>query len=94
MLRHEDGTFALPDEAIPVLVEEETSVFYAAGAFAMVPPDILAPTVELMRTGRGAGFDVLGAHTIEALERMTGPKDRRCRLRDRREFHDPRRRLS
>jgi SAM-dependent methyltransferase len=73
LIHHDAGKFVLPDEAIPVLVEEETSVFYAAGAFAMVPPDILAPTVELLRTGRGAGFDSLGAHTIEALERMAGP---------------------
>ena len=76
MLGFTDGAFSIPDAAVPVLVDENTSPFYAAGAFAMLTDDQLEPTLGLMRTGFGGGFDAIGSHSIDALERMTGPSHR------------------
>jgi SAM-dependent methyltransferase len=73
LLDYEDGVFELPAQAIPVLVDSETSPFYAAGSFATMPPDFVQPTIDLLRTGSGAGYGSMSSHELEAMERITGP---------------------
>jgi 2-polyprenyl-3-methyl-5-hydroxy-6-metoxy-1,4-benzoquinol methylase len=71
-----DGeTFHLPDEAVPVLVDEEGSLMFAAGAFQgfAAAPDVVDRLADAFRTGVGLTYDDRGASTAHAVERMLGP---------------------
>ena len=77
LLDHDDGRFSLPEEANPVLVDEQGSLFFAAGVFrGSFPPWLIDAVVGLFRSGRGADFDAFGDDMAEAVERLAGPFNR------------------
>ena len=70
-----DGVqFTLPEEAIPVLADEDTSLFFAAGAFGE-PHDasFVSELADAFRTGIGLPYDRLGPSGAHRTERMLGP---------------------
>lgn len=74
-----DGdTFALPAEAVPVLADETTSLWFAAGAFqgGTVHPEVVDALVEAFRSGIGLSYDDLGPSAAHRVERMLGPWSR------------------
>jgi len=76
LVRSEDGeTFELPAEAVPVLVEEQTSEWFSAGAFFgnVIPPEATEALVESFRTGMGLTYEQLGPSAAHGLERMLAP---------------------
>lgn len=76
LLETPDGEcFELPREAGPVLAEEETSPWFAAGAFegGVVHPEVLDRLAEAFRTGIGLSYDDLGPSAAHRVERMLGP---------------------
>lgn len=71
-----DGvTFELPPEAVPVMADEEGSVWFAAGAFTggVAPPEVVDRLAEAFRTGVGLSYDDLGPSAAHNVERMLGP---------------------
>ncbi|MDJ0959137.1 MAG: class I SAM-dependent methyltransferase [Acidimicrobiia bacterium] len=77
VLSHDDGRFELPPEGVPVLVDEATSLFFAAGAFgATFPSELIDTVIGLFETGRGADYDSLGDDMAMIVERLTGPFNR------------------
>ncbi|HZU74541.1 MAG TPA: class I SAM-dependent methyltransferase [Acidimicrobiales bacterium] len=76
LLRSEDGAhFELPVEAEPVLVDEGSSLWFAAGAFrgAAAAPEVVDRLAEAFATGRGLTYDDQGPSVAHAVERMLGP---------------------
>jgi SAM-dependent methyltransferase len=75
LVASDDGvTFALAPEAVPVLVDEDTSVMFAAGAFgAPMDPSIVDELADAFRTGVGLPYDRLGPSGAHRTERMLGP---------------------
>jgi 2-polyprenyl-3-methyl-5-hydroxy-6-metoxy-1,4-benzoquinol methylase len=74
----EDGVapdrFELTPAAQAVLVDEDGSLFFAAGAFSEPPaPDLVADLAECFRTGIGLPYDRLGPSGAHRTERMLGP---------------------
>jgi SAM-dependent methyltransferase len=79
LVRSEDGeTFELPPEAVPVLVDDRSSVWYAAGAFtgAAAAPDVTDRLAEAFRTGRGLRYDDLGPEGARSVEQLLAPWSR------------------
>src|SRR5579859_149243 len=71
-----DGeVFELSPEAAAVLVDEKTSLWFAAGAFqgAVASPDVVDRLADAFRTGVGLSYDDLGPSAAHAVERMLGP---------------------
>lgn len=74
-----DGNvFEMPPEAVPVLADEEGSLWFAAGAFAggAAPPDVVDRLADAFHTGRGLTYDDLGPTGAHQVERMLGPWSR------------------
>ena len=75
LVASDDGQhFTLLPEAIPVLADEETSLFFAAGAFGE-PHDasFVSELADAFRTGIGLPYDRLGPSGAHRTERMLGP---------------------
>jgi SAM-dependent methyltransferase len=71
-----DGTrFRLSPEAASVLAEEDTSLFFAAGAFhgGVAPPEVVDRLAEAFRTGIGLSYDDLGPSAAHGVERQLAP---------------------
>jgi SAM-dependent methyltransferase len=75
LIASDDGlTFALAPEARPVLVDEDSSVSFAAGAFgAPLDPSVVDELADAFRTGVGLPYDRLGPSGAHRTERMLGP---------------------
>jgi 2-polyprenyl-3-methyl-5-hydroxy-6-metoxy-1,4-benzoquinol methylase len=79
LVESRDGeVFLLSSEAAALLADEETSLWFAAGAFegAAVPPEVVERLAESFRTGAGLTFDDLGPAAAKKIERMLGPWSR------------------
>lgn len=79
LLTTPDGeVFALPPEAVPVLVDDRTSAWFAAGAFfgSAAPPDVVDGIADAFRTGIGLSYDQLGPAAAHQVERLLGPGTR------------------
>lgn len=71
---HDEDRFELTDTAAAVLVDEEESLFFAAGAFGAPPaPDFVDDLAEAFRTGRGLPYDRQGPAGAHRTARMLGP---------------------
>lgn len=70
--------FALPPEAVPVLADEDRSLWFAAGAFSggAAAPDVVDRLADAFRSGRGLSYDDLGPSAAHQVERMLGPWSR------------------
>jgi 2-polyprenyl-3-methyl-5-hydroxy-6-metoxy-1,4-benzoquinol methylase len=70
--------FELSREGAAVLADEETSLWFAAGAFqgAAVPAEVLDRLEEAFRTGVGFPYDALGPAGAHHVERMLAPWSR------------------
>lgn len=70
-----DGvTFALNDAAREVLVDEDTSIIYSAGAFGPpLSPQVVGSIIEAFRTGRGPSYDERGAEAAHQTAAMSAP---------------------
>lgn len=75
LVASDDGeTFVLAPEAVPVLVDEQGSTAFAAGAFgAPMDPSIVDELADAFRTGLGLPYDRLGPSGAHRTERMLGP---------------------
>ena len=75
LLASEDGeTFELTPEGVEVLVAEDTSLAFAAGAFtAPVDASVVDGIAEAFRTGIGLSYDQLGPAGAHQTERSLGP---------------------
>jgi SAM-dependent methyltransferase len=75
LLVSDDGVaFTLTDAGTQVLVDEETSVLFAAGAFTGgVDADFVDDLADAFRTGVGMPYDRLGPSGAHRTERMLGP---------------------
>lgn len=76
LLDTDDGeTFTLSPEAAAVLADEESSLWFAAGAFqgGVAPPEIVDRLAEAFRSGVGLSYDDLGPSAAHHVERMLGP---------------------
>jgi 2-polyprenyl-3-methyl-5-hydroxy-6-metoxy-1,4-benzoquinol methylase len=74
-----DGTsFELGTEAAAVLADEQTSLWFSAGAFqgGVAPPDVVDRLAESFRSGIGLTYDDLGPSAAHAVERMLAPWSR------------------
>jgi hypothetical protein len=70
----EEDRFELTPAGRAVLVDEDSSLFFAAGAFSEPPaPDLVADLAECFRTGIGLPYDRLGPSGAHRTERMLGP---------------------
>ncbi|HET6965305.1 MAG TPA: methyltransferase domain-containing protein [Acidimicrobiales bacterium] len=81
LLTTADGErFELPAEAVPVLVDESESLWFAAGAFngGVAPPEVVNRLAEAFRTGVGLSYDDLGPSAAHEVERMLGPWTRQA----------------
>ena len=79
LLQSTDGeTFSLPPEAVPVLADETSSVWFAAGAFqgGVAAPEVVDRLADAFRTGIGLSYDDLGPSAAHNVERMLGPWSR------------------
>lgn len=69
-----DDRFELTRAGRAVLVDEDGSLFFAAGAFSEPPaPELVADLAECFRTGIGLPYDRLGPSGAHRTERMLGP---------------------
>jgi 2-polyprenyl-3-methyl-5-hydroxy-6-metoxy-1,4-benzoquinol methylase len=71
----EDGErFRLTDVQRVVLADEDTSLFFSAGAFGgPLPPEVVDGVAEAFRTGVGLPYDALGPGGAHTVERMLAP---------------------
>lgn len=70
----EADRFELTPAGRAVLVDEDGSLFFAAGAFSEPPaPDLVADLADCFRTGIGLPYDRLGPSGAHRTERMLGP---------------------
>jgi SAM-dependent methyltransferase len=79
LLTTTDGeVFRLPAEGVPVLVNEEGSLYFAAGAFpgCAAPPDVVDRLADAFRTGHGMRYEDLGPGGAQTIERMLAPWSR------------------
>jgi len=79
LLESGDGEqFELTPEAAAVLADEESSLWFAAGAFqgGVAAPDVVERLADAFRTGVGLSYDDLGPSAAHAVERMLGPWSR------------------
>lgn len=66
--------FSLAPEAVPVLVDEDASTAFAAGAFGgPLDASVIDELAEAFRTGIGLPYDRLGPSGAHRTERMLGP---------------------
>lgn len=66
--------FELSRAGQAVLVDEDSSLFFAAGAFSeLAPPDLVDDLAEAFRTGVGLPYDRQGPRGAHRTERMLGP---------------------
>jgi 2-polyprenyl-3-methyl-5-hydroxy-6-metoxy-1,4-benzoquinol methylase len=71
-----DGlTFELTDEGAEVLADDESSLWFAAGAFHgnVAPPEVVDRLAGAFRDGRGLSYDDLGPNAAHHVERMLAP---------------------
>jgi SAM-dependent methyltransferase len=75
LLASNDGeSFELTPEGAAVLAQEDTSLFFAAGAFtAPFEPSVLDDLADAFRTGIGLPYDRLGPNGAHSTERSLGP---------------------
>jgi 2-polyprenyl-3-methyl-5-hydroxy-6-metoxy-1,4-benzoquinol methylase len=76
LLESPDGSvFELAPEAQAVLVDEEGSLWFAAGAFygGVATPDVVDRLADAFRTGAGLSYDDQGPSAAHRVERMLGP---------------------
>lgn len=75
LLQSTDGeVFELSPEGVEVLVAEETSLAFSAGAFtAPVNPEVIDGVADAFRTGIGLSYDQLGPSGAHSTERQLGP---------------------
>jgi 2-polyprenyl-3-methyl-5-hydroxy-6-metoxy-1,4-benzoquinol methylase len=75
LVRSDDGEhFALDDAGTAVLADEESSIFFAAGAFSSLYDAQFADDLaESFRTGRGMPYDRRGPGGAHQTERSLGP---------------------
>ena len=76
LVRSDDGlNFELPPEAVPVLADDRTSLWFAAGAFHgySASPEVVDALAEAFRSGVGLTYDQLGPAGAHQVERMLGP---------------------
>jgi 2-polyprenyl-3-methyl-5-hydroxy-6-metoxy-1,4-benzoquinol methylase len=78
LVEHDPGggtdRFELTRAGKAVLVDEDSSLFFAAGAFSTPPPpDLVDDYAECFRTGVGLPYDRLGPNGAHRTERMLGP---------------------
>jgi 2-polyprenyl-3-methyl-5-hydroxy-6-metoxy-1,4-benzoquinol methylase len=74
-----DGdTFSLGAEAAAVLADEDSSLWFAAGAFhgGAATPDVVDALADAFRTGVGLTYDQLGPSAAHQVERMLAPWSR------------------
>lgn len=79
LLSSADGAvFELPEEAVPVLADEEGSLYFAAGAFpgCAAPPEVVDRLADAFRTGQGISYEDLGPSGAQTIERMLAPWSR------------------
>ena len=70
----DDDRFELTAAGAAVLADEESSLFFAAGAFGSPPaPDYVDDLAEAFRTGLGLPYDRQGPAGVHRTERMLGP---------------------
>lgn len=70
----EGDRFELSRAGQAVLVDEDTSLFFAAGAFSdPMPPDLVDDLADAFRTGIGLPYDRQGPRGAHRTERMLGP---------------------
>jgi SAM-dependent methyltransferase len=68
------GTFELPAEHVPVLVDEDSPMFVTGLLEGAIPDLIMIPRVlEAFRTGKGIPYDRYPAETFDSIERGTRP---------------------
>ncbi|MDQ3147605.1 MAG: SAM-dependent methyltransferase, partial [Actinomycetota bacterium] len=66
--------FELTPAGSAVLADDDTSLAFAAGAFAgPLPPDVVEGLAEAFRTGIGLPYDRMGPSGAHRTERMLGP---------------------
>jgi SAM-dependent methyltransferase len=69
-----DGTYELPADHVPVLVDENSPAFLSGLVEGAVPDILMIPTViERFKTGKGIPYDRYPAETFEGIERGTRP---------------------
>ena len=69
-----DDHYTLTPVGSAVLVEEETSLAFAAGAFAeVISSDVVGRLADAFKTGVGLSYDELGPAGAHRTERMLGP---------------------
>jgi 2-polyprenyl-3-methyl-5-hydroxy-6-metoxy-1,4-benzoquinol methylase len=71
-----DGlTFELTEEGAEVLANDDTSLWFAAGAFhgGVAPPDVVDRLAAAFADGRGLSYDDLGPSAAHSVERMLAP---------------------
>ena len=75
LLASDDGErFELRPEGVEVMVAEETSLAFAAGAFTALPdPAVIDGLAEAFRTGVGLTYDELGPAEAHQTERSLAP---------------------
>lgn len=76
LLDSPDGTtFEMSEESAEVLAQDETSLWFAAGAFlgGVAPPDVVDRLADAFRTGQGLSYDDLGPSAAHGVERMLAP---------------------
>ncbi len=78
LLASPDGErFTLPTEAVPVLADETSSLWFAAGAFhGTLHPEVVDALADAFRSGIGLSYDDLGPSAAHRVERMLGPWSR------------------
>jgi len=79
LLDSADGErFAMSPEAVAVLAEESSSLWFAAGAFhgGAAAPEVVDRLADAFRTGIGLTYDDLGAAAAHRVERSLGPWSR------------------
>src|SRR5690606_35173940 len=75
LLEHDDGRFELTAVGAAVLADDESSLFYAAGAFTAPPPapEVVDGMIESFRTGIGLSYDDRGPSAAHQTEQSLGP---------------------
>jgi SAM-dependent methyltransferase len=74
LLDSEDGeVFALPEAAVPVLVDDRARTFAAGAMTPPLSPEVLDDVVHAFETGVGAPYDRLGADGASRIAEMGAP---------------------
>jgi 2-polyprenyl-3-methyl-5-hydroxy-6-metoxy-1,4-benzoquinol methylase len=76
LLETDDGErFELSQEGAEILANEESSLWFAGGAFhgGVTPPDVSPRLLDAFRTGEGLSYDDLGPSAAHNIERMLAP---------------------